>query len=74
MSTHNLCFEQEFEKYQKFLSENYSFFFPIKFPIYFNRRVFIMDRTICLENVNKENLIFYIPSAKFTLVIINTLR
>ena len=25
MSTHNLCFEQEFEKYQNFLSENFHF-------------------------------------------------
>ena len=33
MSTHNLCFEQEYEKYQNFLSEN----FPcsvVKFSIY----------------------------------------
>ena len=26
-STHNLCFEQKYERYQKFLSENFSFFF-----------------------------------------------
>ena len=25
-STHNLCFEQKCEKYQNFLSENFSFF------------------------------------------------
>ena len=34
MSTHNLCFEQEYEKYKNFLSEN----FPslvVKFSIYF---------------------------------------
>ena len=24
-NTHNLCFEQEYEKYQNFLSENYPF-------------------------------------------------
>ena len=26
-STHNLCFEQEYEKYQNFLSEKFPFFF-----------------------------------------------
>ena len=26
MSTHNLCFVQKYEKYQKFLSENFLFF------------------------------------------------
>ena len=26
MSTHNLCFEQQYEKYQKFLSEKFQFF------------------------------------------------
>ena len=25
-STHNLCFEQKYEKYQSFLSENFQFF------------------------------------------------
>ena len=25
-STHNLCFEQKYEKYQKILSENFHFF------------------------------------------------
>ena len=25
-STHNLCFEQKYEKYQKFLAENFHFF------------------------------------------------
>ena len=32
MSTHNLCFEQECEKYQNFLSENFSFL-VVKFSI-----------------------------------------
>ena len=26
MSTHNLCFEQKYETYQSFLSENFQFF------------------------------------------------
>ena len=40
-STHNFCFEQEYEKYQVFLSENVPFLF-VKFSIYLNRRVFVM--------------------------------
>ena len=39
MSTHNLCFEQKYEKYQSFLSENYQF---LKFSVYLNRRVSVM--------------------------------
>ena len=41
MSTHNLCFEQKYEKYQNFLSEH-SPFLVIKFSIYLDRRVFVM--------------------------------
>ena len=40
-STHNLCFEQKYEKYQIFLSENFQFL-VVKFSIYLNRRVFVM--------------------------------
>ena len=41
MSTHNLCFEQKYENYQSFLSENFQFL-EVKFSIYFNRHVFVM--------------------------------
>ena len=41
MSTHNLCFEQKYEKYQSFSSENFSFL-VVKFSVYLNRRVFVM--------------------------------
>ena len=41
MSTHNLCFEQKYEKYQNFLSENFQFL-EVNFSIYLNRRVFVM--------------------------------
>ena len=44
MSTHNLCFERKFEKYQKFylfLSEYFQFL-VVKFSIYLNRHVFVM--------------------------------
>ena len=41
MSTHNLCFEQKYEKYQKVLSENFPFLVE-KFSVFLNRCVFIM--------------------------------
>ena len=37
----NLCFEQEYEKYQRFLSENFQFL-EVKFYTYLHRRVFVM--------------------------------
>ena len=40
--THTLCIEQEYEKYQNFLSEEFPFS-VVKFSIYLNRRVFIMS-------------------------------
>ena len=43
MSTHNLCFEQKYEKYQRFLSENFQLF-GVKFSIYLNRHVFVMSK------------------------------
>ena len=38
---HNLCFEQKYEKYRRFLSENFQFL-EMKFSMYLNRRVFVM--------------------------------
>ena len=46
MSTHSLCFEQKYEKYQIFLFENF-LFLVVKFSIYLNRRVFIMNFPFC---------------------------
>ena len=40
-STHNLCFEVKYEKYQSFLSENFQIL-VVKFSIHLNRRVFVM--------------------------------
>ena len=40
-STHNLCFEQKYEKISEFLSENFQFL-VVKYSIYLNRRIFIM--------------------------------
>ena len=42
MSTHNLCFEQKYEKKSEFLSGNFQCLL-VKFSIYLNRRVFVMD-------------------------------
>ena len=39
---HNLSFEQKFEKYQNFLSEKFHFL-VVKFSVYLNRRVFVMN-------------------------------
>ena len=41
MSTHNVCFEQKYENYQIFLSENFHFL-VVKFSVYLNRHVFVM--------------------------------
>ena len=41
MNTHNLCFEQEYEKYHYFLFEKIPFLVVI-FSIYLFRRVFVM--------------------------------
>ena len=55
-STHNLCFEQKYEKYQNFLSENLHFL-VLKFSVYLNRRVFVInvkiifyEAVLCLLN------------------------
>ena len=40
-STHNLCFEQKYEKYLSFLSENFQFL-EMKCSIYLHRHVFVM--------------------------------
>ena len=47
MSTHNLCFEQKYEKYQNFLSDIFHFL-VVKFSVYLNRHVFVMFRNIPL--------------------------
>ena len=41
MSTHNVCFEQNYEKYQNYLSENFQFL-VVKISIYLNRCSFLM--------------------------------
>ena len=39
--THNLCFEQKYEKISEFLCEIFQFL-EVKFSIYLHRRVFVM--------------------------------
>ena len=41
-STHNLCFEQKYEKYKSFLSENFQLL-EMKFSKYLNRRVYVIE-------------------------------
>ena len=41
-NTNNLCFEQKYRKYQNFLSENFPFL-VVKFSIYLNRRVLVIN-------------------------------
>ena len=41
MSTHNICFEQEFEKYQIFYLKISLFW--LLFSIHLNKRVFVMS-------------------------------
>ena len=61
-STHNLCFEQKYEKYQNFLSENFQFL-VVKFSIYLNRRVSVMEETFA------ENVKAYFPGIIGTIII-----
>ena len=53
MSTHNLCFEQKYEKYQKFSSENVHFL-VVKFSVYLNRHVFVMN--FCTQDLVKRSI------------------
>ena len=43
-----VCFEQKYEKYQIYLSENLPFL-EVKVSIYLNRRVFIMIMLLSLQ-------------------------
>ena len=52
MNTNNLCFEQQYEKYQSFLSENFQFL-VVKFSIYLNRRVFVMGNLLRVSRSDK---------------------
>ena len=53
-STHNLCFEQTYEKYQNFLSENF-YYLVVKFSVYLNRRVFVIYQNGLDDPKENEN-------------------
>ena len=55
--THNLRFEQEYEKYQNFLSENFPCLI-VKFSEYLNRCVFVMKKGKFSDKKNSD--IFFI--------------
>ena len=44
-STHNLCFEQEYEKYQNFFYQKSFILLGVKFSVYLNRHVFVMGQS-----------------------------
>ena len=58
MSTHNLCFEQKYEKYQHFSSEIFQFL-EEKFSIYLNRHVFIMGG--CSRHMRSAKTLIRLP-------------
>ena len=49
MSTNNLCFEQNFKKYQRFLSVIFQIL-EVKFSIYLNRYVFLIGLRFGFDN------------------------
>ena len=58
-STHNLCLKQIYEKYQSFLPENFQFL-EVKFSIYLNRRVFVMNLCIYSPFDSLWKVIFFL--------------
>ena len=42
-STDNLCFEHKYEKYQIFFLSESFYFLVVKFEVYLNRHVFVME-------------------------------
>ena len=64
MSTHSLCFEQKYEKYQNILSENFPFL-VVKFSIHLNRCVFIMTDFISGDSTNEEDCIHLVDFPPF---------
>ena len=51
--THNLCFEQKYEKYQNFYLKTFSVL-VVKFSIYLNRLIFVMINFLSDEFVQRE--------------------
>ena len=55
-STHNLCFEQKYEKYQSFLSENFQFFGG-EISKNLNRRVFCNNFNLFISSISGRELL-----------------
>ena len=53
-SVHNLCFEEKYEKYKNSVSENFHFFFVVKFSEYLNRHVFLMGKTNATYEITEK--------------------
>ena len=51
-STHNLCFEQKYEKYQRFLSENFQLL-KVKFSVSLNRGDCVMTSYLAVWNIHQ---------------------
>ena len=51
MSTHNLCFEQKYEKYENFLSENFPFF---------GGKIFSIFELACFRNVSPRKYMSWV--------------
>ena len=71
LSGHNLCFEQKYDNYQSFLSENFKFL-EVKFSIYLNRCVFVMDTEVyCPFDITWKDFVclaFYFEFIYFVLI------
>ena len=56
--THNLLFEQKYEKYLRFLCENFKFF-KVIFSICLHWRVFVMTGRIYLRLPRNQSFVFF---------------
>ena len=54
-STHSLCFEQKYENYQDFSSESFHFL-VVKFSVYLNRCVLVMNLSMLGKNFSRRHL------------------
>ena len=68
MNTHNRCFEQKYEKYQNFSSENFHVL-VVKFSVYLNRYVFVMPSGLFYLN-SLDKSISYIRGAWLVFIIV----
>ena len=59
-STHNLCFEWKYEKYQNVFFSDFFHFLVVKFSVYLNRRVSVMYLFFSCHNNSKRKDTFAI--------------